>query len=257
MPFVKRSWVSPLPVDPSPPPTQAVREASGFAGPSCARRKPPTTFRGRTHSKGGPSCLRPELPFMLTVLAALAAIACCAKNATASQGEGQPMAWQAAPEPAPQEQARPEPTNERPPMRAEIERDCPMTVPGAQARAEDTSEGVLLRVTTPEEAQVAELRQRSYNMLQRQQEQGTSARHGMAQAPGIDYDFMGGGRAAGSAGSPSVPSYAHMEETAQGVAIFYSAKNPSQRARLRSDIRETAEKMEPGQCPGMAPAEPG
>jgi hypothetical protein len=94
-------------------------------------------------------------------------------------------------------------------------------------------------------------------MLQRQQEQGTSARHGMDQPPGIDYQAMGGGRNAGSAGSPSVPSYAHMEETAQGVAILYSAKNPSQRERLRSDIRENAEKMEPGQCPGMAPAEPG
>lgn len=194
---------------------------------------------------------------MLTVLAALAAMASCAKNATTSQGEGQSMARQSALEPTPQEQAAPEPTSEPPPVRAEVERDCPMTVPGAQARAEDSPEGVLLIVTTPEEAHVAELRQRSYNMLQRQQEQGTSARHGMDQAPGVEYQVMGGGRVAGSAGSPSVPSYAHMEETAQGVAILYSAKNPSQLDRLRSDIRENAEKMEPGQCPGMAPAKPG
>ncbi|MFL5343457.1 MAG: hypothetical protein ACJ8AT_01620 [Hyalangium sp.] len=195
-------------------------------------------------------------PFMLTVLVALAAIA-CTRNATTSQGEGQSMARQSAPEPAPQEQARPTPTSEAPPVRAEVERDCPMTVPGAQARAEDTAEGVLLLITTPEEAHVAELRQRSHNMLQRQQEQGTSARHGMDQPPGIDYQSMGGGRNAGSAGSPSVPSSARMEKTAQGVAIFYSAKSPSQRDRLRSDIRKNAEKMEPGQCPGMAPAEPG
>jgi hypothetical protein len=194
---------------------------------------------------------------MLTVLAALAAMASCANNATTSQGEGQSMARQSALEPAPQEQAPPEPTSEPPPVRAEVERDCPMTVPGAQARAEDTPEGVLLVVTTPEEAHVAELRERSHNMLQRQQEQGTSARHGMDQPPGIEYQVMGGGRVAGSAGSPSVPAYAHMEETAQGVAILYSAKNPSQRDRLRSDIRESAEKMEPGQCPGMAPAKPG
>lgn len=196
-------------------------------------------------------------PFMLTVLAALAAIACCAKNATTSQGEGQSMARQSAPESAPQKQGRPEPTSERPPVRAEVARDCPMTVPGAQARAEDTPEGVLLIVTTPEETHVAELRQRSHNMLQRQQEHGTSARFGMDQPPGIDYSAMGGGRIAGSAGSPSVQSYAHMEEIAQGVAILYSAKNPSQRDRLRSDIREDAEKMEPGRCPGMAPAKPG
>ncbi|HVG61309.1 MAG TPA: hypothetical protein VNA24_22305 [Hyalangium sp.] len=195
--------------------------------------------------------------FRLTVLATLAAMACCAKNATTSQGEGQSMARQAAPEPAPQEQAPPEPTSEPPPVRAEIERDCPMTVPGAQARAEDTPEGALLIVTTPEEAHVAELQQKSHNMLQRQQEQGTSARYGMDQPPGIEFQAMGGGRVAGSAGSPSVQSYAHMEETAQGVAILYSAKKPSQRDRLRSDIRENAEKMEPGQCPGMAPAKPG
>lgn len=177
---------------------------------------------------------------MLTVLAALAALAGCAKNATTSQAEGQSTARQSAPDSAPQ-----------------VERDCPMTVPGAQARAEDTPQGVLLIVTTPEQAHVAELRQRSHNMLQRQQEQGTSARHGMEQAPGIQYRTEGGGTHAGSAGSPSVPAYAHVEDTAQGVAISYSAKKPSQLDRLRSDIRETAEKMEPGQCPGMAPAEPG
>jgi hypothetical protein len=196
-------------------------------------------------------------PFMLTVLVALAAIACSTKNAPTSQEEGQSMTRQSAPEPAPQEQAPPEPTSEPPPVRAEVGRDCPMTVPGAQARAEDIPEGVLLIVTTPQEAHVAELQQKSQNMLQRQQEQGTSARHGMDQPPGIEYQVMGGGRVAGSAGSPSVPSYAHMEETAQGVAIVYSAKNPSQRERLRSDIHENAEKMEPGQCPGMAPAQPG
>jgi hypothetical protein len=177
--------------------------------------------------------------------------------AATSQGEGQSMARQSAIEPVLQEQAQPEPTSAPPPVRAEVERDCPMTVPGAQARAEDTPEGALLTVTTPEEAHVAEIRQRSYNMLQRQQEQGTSARYGMDQPPGIEYQVMGGGRVAGSAGSPSVQSYARMEDTAQGVAIYYSAKKPSQRDRLRSDIHENAEKMEPGKCPGMAPAKPG
>ena len=76
----------------------------------------------------------------------------------------------------------------------------------AQARAEDTPEGVLLTITTPSEDHVAELQQKSNNMLQRQQEKGTSARHGMDQAPGIEYQVMGGGRVAGSAGSPSAGS---------------------------------------------------
>ncbi|NMO13394.1 hypothetical protein HPC49_19010 [Pyxidicoccus fallax] len=164
----------------------------------------------------------------------------CSQSATTSQQSAPP----------------PEATGEQPPPRAEIERDCPMVVPGAQARAEDTPEGVALIIVTDAEQQVEALRQRSREMMSRQQEHGVSGRRGLAQPPGIEYQGMGGGGLAGSAGAPSVVSRSRLEEIPGGVSITYTAQKPEEQARLSSDIHENADLMKPGFCPGMAPPEP-
>lgn len=192
---------------------------------------------------------------VLAVLTTLALLAGCSKNATTSQGKGQSTAQQQPAASSTAEQAPPGPTSEEIPARAEMERDCPMKVPGAQARAEDRPEGVALIFVTSEEDQVAELQQRSRNMMQRQQEHGTSGRRGLDQPPGVDYQAMGGSGLPGSAGAPSVDSSARLEDTPQGVTIVYRALNPSDQERLRAEIHETARQMSPGQCPGMAPPE--
>ncbi|WP_246357007.1 hypothetical protein [Pyxidicoccus fallax] len=185
-----------------------------------------------------------RLPLTLAALAALASVAGCSKSATTSQGEGQSTAQQ--------EQAPPERTGEMPPPRAEIERDCPMTVPGAQARAEDTREGVAIAFTTSEQDQVVELRQRARNMMQRQAEHGVSGRRGLEQPPGVDYSGIGGGGLPGSAGAPSVQSYTRVDDTPDGVTISYKAVKDSERERLRTEVHQTAGMMQPGVCPGMA-----
>ena len=184
-----------------------------------------------------------RLPLVLAALVSLAAVVGCSKSATTSQGEGT-----STPQQAPPEQA-----GEQPPPRAEMERDCPMTVPGALARAEDTPDGVALVFTTSEMDQVENLRQRGRNMMQRQAEHGVSGRRGLEQPPGIDYSAIGGSGLPGSAGAPSVPTYARVEDTPQGVTIAYKAVDPSDQERLRAEIHETAGKLTPGQCPGMAP----
>jgi hypothetical protein len=131
-----------------------------------------------------------------------------------------------------------------------------MIVPGAQARAEDTPEGVALTIVTSEKDQVADLRELSRQMMQRQQERGTAGRRGAAQPPGVEYDNMGGSGLPGSAGAPSVPSAARIEDVPSGVIITYRATDPKHQERLSAEIHKNAEKMTPGQCPGMAPPEP-
>ncbi|WP_434346321.1 hypothetical protein ACN6A1_32635 [Myxococcus virescens] len=81
--------------------------------------------------------------------------------------------------------------------------------------------------TTSEQDQVANLRQRGRNMMQRQVEHGVSGRRGLEQPPDIDYEAMGGSGLPGSAGAPSVPTYARVEDTPQGVTIAYKAVDPS------------------------------
>ncbi|MFP2924440.1 hypothetical protein ACLESO_04330 [Pyxidicoccus sp. 3LG] len=187
-----------------------------------------------------------RLSSVLAVSAALCFAAGCSKNATTSQGEGQSTA----------QQLPPVPEGEMPPERAELERDCPMMVPGARASAEDTPEGVALIIVTSEQDQVEELRERGRQMMQRQQEHGVSGRRGMEQAPGVEYQGMGGGGLAGTAGSPSVPSTARLEDIPQGFTITYAATKSSEQARLSSEIHENAMQMTPGLCPGMAPPPP-
>lgn len=85
---------------------------------------------------------------------------------------------------------------------------------------------------------MANLRQRGRNMMQRQAEHGVSGRRGLEQPPGIDYEAMGGSGLPGSAGASSVPTYARVEDTPQGVTIAYKAVDPSDGERLRAESHE-------------------
>ena len=188
-----------------------------------------------------------RLPAALAVVAALSFAAGCSKSATTSQQYPPGTQPVSTPE-TPEQQSE----NAQPPPRAELERDCPMTVPGAQAQAQDTAEGVTLNFTTTEPEQVANLRDRGRNMLQRQQEKGVSGKRGLEQPPGIEYQGEGGSGLAGSAGAPSVPAYARVEDIPNGVAITYRATDPSKQSELSTEVHQNAEYLQPGLCPGMA-----
>lgn len=186
-----------------------------------------------------------RLPAALAVTATLCFAAGCSKSATTSQ--------QYPPGTQPVSTAEhPEPQSGQPPARAELEKDCPMTVPGAEAKAEDTAQGVALAFTTTEPDQVDNLRERGRRMIQRQQEHGVSGKRGLEQPPGIEYKGEGGGGLAGSAGAPSVQSYARVEDIPNGVSITYRAVDPSMQDRLSEEVHQNAESLQPGLCPGMA-----
>jgi hypothetical protein len=188
-----------------------------------------------------------RLPAALAVVAALSFAAGCSSSKSAKTSNEYPKGTEPVSTPAaPAEQTG------QPPPRAELEKDCPMTVPGAQAQAQDTAEGVAIHFTTTEQAQVANLRDRGRNMLQRQQERGVTGKRGLAQPPGVEYQGEGGSGLAGSAGAPSVPAYARVEDIPNGVSITYKAKEPSQQGELSSEVHRNAEYLQPGLCPGMA-----
>ncbi len=152
----------------------------------------------------------------------------------------------------PTAQQMPQGQDQLPPnARADMKRDCPMDVPGAQARAEDIPEGVALVIVTPEADKVEDLQKRSRRMMQFQQEHGTGG-SGMAQPPGVDYDEMGGAEEPGSAGAPSVPSVASVHDAPQGVVIVYTAVDPARQDKLSSEIHRNAKYLATGKCPGMA-----
>ncbi|MCY1015823.1 hypothetical protein [Pyxidicoccus sp. MSG2] len=182
-----------------------------------------------------------RLPSVLAVSAALCFAVGCSKSATTSQQY--PEATASASKEVPPEQPLAPP---------QIEHDCPMIVPGAQARAEDTPEGVALTIVTTEEDKVADVRELSRRLMQRQQERGTAGRRGEAQPPGVEYKNMGGSGLPGSAGAPTVPAAARIEDIPGGSVITYRASDPKHQDQLSSDIHGNAEKMTPGQCPGMA-----
>lgn len=186
-----------------------------------------------------------RLPAALAAAAALCFAAGCSKSATTSQQYPPGTEPVSTPE-------TPEQQTGQPPPRAELEKDCPMTVPGAEAKAVDTAEGVALNFTTTEPDQVANLRDRGRNMIARQQEHGVSGKRGLEQPPGIEYQGEGGSGLAGSAGAPSVPAYARVEDIPDGVSITYRATDPSKQTELSQEVHENAEYLKPGLCPGMA-----
>ncbi len=144
---------------------------------------------------------------------------------------------------------------------------CPMTVPGAQARAQDVPEGVALIISTSEPDQVAELQQRTRRMLQQQQESTQRAQQetamgrvqeeeigdtGMEEQLGKDDTGQGG---SGMAGAPTMPSSARVQDTPDGVTILYVAADPAQQKQLSSEVHRNADQMQPGRCPGMSASE--
>ncbi|QDE99800.1 hypothetical protein BHS05_30375 [Myxococcus xanthus] len=205
---------------------------------TAAHRSPPSARR--TFSKGG-LMSRFRFPAALAASAVMCFSVGCSRHAKTAQG-GRPPTAQQMPR-----QGEGLPPN----AQAEMKRDCPMDVSGAQARAEDIPEGVALIIVTQETDKVADLQQRSRRMMQFQQQHGTGG-SGMAQPPGVDYDEMGGREEPGSAGAPSVPSIASVHDSPEGVVIVYTAVDPARQDKLSSEIHRNAKYLDTGKCPGMA-----
>ncbi|NTX33563.1 hypothetical protein HUA74_01525 [Myxococcus sp. CA051A] len=222
-----------------------------------------------------------RLPSILAVSAALCFSVGCSKRGSQSEGaepqaSTQPPPAQPPP-PATAEAVPPDMGPQPPPPGDEhhgkhhkgvSEPNCPMSVSGAMARAQDVPEGVALIISTPEPTQVAELQQRSRAMLHEQAESTQRAqqetpmqeaqREDLGDSPleeqdGLDDTGMGG---SGMAGAPTMPSSASVQDTPDGVIIVYTAMDPSKQKQLSSEVHKTADQMKPGKCPGMSPDMP-
>ncbi|MCY1043670.1 hypothetical protein OV208_20290 [Corallococcus sp. bb12-1] len=140
---------------------------------------------------------------------------------------------------------------------------CPMAVPGAQVRSQETSDGVALIFTTSDPSQVTDLQMRGRKMM------ATQAQYARSQTPmdlaqaedlgvsateeqdGMDDTGTGGGGSKGSAGAPTVPSRAMVQDTANGLTVTYSADDKMQKRELIDQVNSTAHQLEKGHCPGM------
>ncbi|RKG75250.1 hypothetical protein [Corallococcus terminator] len=140
---------------------------------------------------------------------------------------------------------------------------CPMAVPGAQVRSQETSDGVALIFTTSDPSQVTDLQMRGRKMMVEQAQYARSQTPmDLAQAEdlgvsateeqdGMDDTGTGGGGSKGSAGAPTVPSRAMVQDTANGLTVTYSADNGMQKRELIDQVNATAHQLEKGHCPGM------
>ncbi|RKH14406.1 hypothetical protein D7V97_03005 [Corallococcus sp. CA053C] len=150
-----------------------------------------------------------------------------------------------------------------PSAQSSVDQRCPMAVPGAQVRTEDTSDGVALIFTTSDPTQVADLQLRSRRMLDEQarrtqgqtpmdlaqeEDLGDSATEEQA---GRDESGTGGGGALDTAGAPTVPSRAVAQDTQDGITVTYSAMDTMQKRQLIDEVHETARQLKGGHCPGM------
>ncbi|MCY1035262.1 hypothetical protein OV207_27695 [Corallococcus sp. BB11-1] len=146
---------------------------------------------------------------------------------------------------------------------ASADPNCPMSVPGAQVRSQETSDGVALIFTTSDPSQVTDLQMRGRKMMDAQAQYARSQTPmDMAQAEdlgispteeqdGADDTGTGGGGSKGSAGAPTVPSRAVVQDTANGLTVTYSADDAMQKRQLIDQVNETARQLEKGSCPGM------
>ena len=186
----------------------------------------------------------PRLSLVLTASAALCLSAGCSK-----QEMHKSESRQAIPPPA---------------QRSSVDQRCPMSVPGAQVRTEDTSDGVALIFTTSDPSQVADLQLRSRRMLDEQarRTQGQTPMDlaqeedlgdgAMEEQSGRDESGTGGGGGAlDTAGAPTVPSRAVAQETEDGITVTYSAMDTMQKRQLVDEVHETARQLKGGHCPGM------
>ncbi|MCP3103334.1 hypothetical protein LZ198_31075 [Myxococcus sp. K15C18031901] len=213
-----------------------------------------------------------RLPSILAISAALCMGVGCAKrgtqpeNATVNnqpQGTSEPVSTSAESSKPEQSGKEVEPPHKKGHAESVADVDCPMKVPGAQARAQDVPEGVALIISTADESQVADLQQRSRRMLnqqaastQRVQNEPPieeAAREDLGDSPleeqlGDDTSGRGGG---GLAGAPTMPSSAHIKDTPEGVVIVYTAQDPKHQKQLNKEVHQTADEMKPGICPGV------
>ncbi|WP_342375603.1 hypothetical protein NVS55_30520 [Myxococcus stipitatus] len=207
-----------------------------------------------------------KLPSILAVSAVLCFSAGCSKRGSQSKG-AEPQATTQPPSSAPTAQAPKARSSSK--SKSVSDDNCPMSIPGTTAKAEDTPEGVALTLSTPEPTQVSELQQRSRRMLHEQatatQQRASNATPmeeaeredlGVGQLEeqdGLDETGMGG---SGMAGAPTMPASASVQDTPDGVVIVYSALDPQKQKQLSSEIHSAAEQMKPGKCPGMGGPSP-
>ncbi|MCE9667541.1 hypothetical protein LY474_06905 [Myxococcus stipitatus] len=225
-----------------------------------------------------------RLPSILAVSAALCVSAGCSKKgdqskgaqATAQpQGTSSPSSTTAQPQgtsspssttaqaPPPEQATQGGKHHKKHHAQSVEDENCPMKVPGAQARAQDVPEGVALIISTPDSTQVADLQQRSRRMLNQQAASTQRVQHeppieeaqreDLGDSPleeqlGSDESGRGGG---GLAGAPTMPSSAHIQDTPEGVVIVYTAQDPKHQEQLNKEVHHTADEMKPGICPGV------
>ncbi|WP_338864334.1 hypothetical protein [Myxococcus stipitatus] len=219
-----------------------------------------------------------KVPSILAVSAVLCFSAGCSKRGSQSKGAESQASTQPAPSSSssPTAQAAP-PSGTSSSSKSQgkpqsvADENCPMTVPGATAKAEDVPEGVALTLNTPEPTQVPEIQQRSRRMLH-EQATATQRRASSTNATpmqeaqredlgnsqfeeqdGLDETGMGG---AGMAGAPTMPASASVQDTPDGVVIVYTALDPKKQKELSSEIHMAADQMQHGKCPGMGGPSP-
>lgn len=196
-------------------------------------------------------------------LVAAAAVGCAssshearAHEATASTSSG--MQASAAPPPAA--------AGGQPSMGPETGVRCPMEVPGANARAEDTADGASIVFNTSDPAQVSELRSRV----------GAIAEHHQRMASRCPCMQGGtGGAGAGVGGSASCPmcggqseemrdaemgpmhavmkSNVRAEDVPGGARLVFTPRDPADLQPLRQATRMQAQQLNTGTCPFMGP----
>lgn len=221
-----------------------------------------------------------KLPSILAVSAVLCVSAGCSKRGSQSKGAESQASSQPAPtsssssSSATAQAAPPSGTSSSKSQgkaKSVSDENCPMSVPGATAKAEDVPEGVALTLNTPEPTQVPEIQQRSRRMLHEQatatQQRASSTNATPMQEAqredlgdsqfeeqdGLDETGMGG---SGMAGAPSMPASASVQDTPDGVVIVYTALDPKKQKQLSSEIHMAADQMQHGKCPGMGGPSP-
>lgn len=123
---------------------------------------------------------------------------------------------------------------------------CPMTVPGTQVSASDTTTGEALTFTTSSPDRVDELRSSVRAMADMH-----NRHHASGQMGAQPYQGMG----SGSAADPSMrmahmppPSTASVEDTDGGARLVVTPKDSAQLPQLQSAMRAHADMMQQGHC---------
>jgi hypothetical protein len=123
---------------------------------------------------------------------------------------------------------------------------CPMSIPGTQVAAKDTSTGEALTFTTTSPGQVPALREKVHAMADM---------HNRHHASGEEQAGMGGMMHGGMMGGGDMPmmempppSHAAVEDLPEGARIVVTPNDSADRQRLQSTIRSHAEQMQQHGC---------